>query len=68
MPLEVYDHTKSKWAVAAERWLRQALSDVISGYDALPAVSAAEACLKIEAHEQEPDEDLLDAPEEPEGP
>jgi hypothetical protein len=55
-----FDHTRSLWLVAADFWLRRARNDVASGYDALPAVSAAQACLEIEARECPVDWDLLD--------
>ena len=61
--MQRYDHTRSVWSVAAERWLRRALSDVLDGKDAIPAVDAALAALRIEAGELPEDEGLLDAPE-----
>lgn len=60
MAMEVYDHRKSVWSVAAERHLRQALADLADGIDAIPATDSALRCLWIEAGERPPDEDLLD--------
>lgn len=54
-----YDHTRSKWAVAALGWLEEAVLAVTGGTDALPAVTAAHACLRIEVGEQAEDPDLL---------
>lgn len=64
-PMVVYDHTASPWAVAAKGWLEQAMDDLLSGHDALPALDAAVHCLKIEAHElpDDYDEELLFPPE-----
>lgn len=60
MSMQVYDHAKSVWSVAAERHLRQALSDVISGADAIRATTAALDCLRIEAGELPEDDELLE--------
>ena len=49
----------SEWAQAAEHYLEQALDDVRIMDDAIPAVSAALACLRMEVGELPPDEDLL---------
>jgi hypothetical protein len=49
MPMYVY--TMSEAAKVAERLLRDALSDVQSGRDAIPAVSGALAALRVEAGE-----------------
>jgi hypothetical protein len=59
-PFDAYDHTRWLWPVAADFWLRKALDDVASGNDALEAVSAARACLEIEARERPVDWGLLD--------
>lgn len=59
-PFDTFDHTRYLWMVAADFWLSRARYDVASGYDALPAVSAAQACLEIEARERPVDEILLD--------
>jgi hypothetical protein len=62
--LRVYDHTKSQWAVAAEKYLLEALDDVRSGYDAIPAAGRALDALRIEQGELPPDPDLLETGEE----
>ena len=65
MPLDVYDHTKHRWSLAAERWLRKALAEVIDGGDALIYADGAKACLEIEAGIREPDMALIEeAPED----
>jgi hypothetical protein len=57
---DAFDHTRYLWSVAADFWLRKALDDVASGNDAQEAVSAARACLEIEARERPVDWGLLD--------
>ena len=59
MAMEVFDHTRSAWSVTAEKWLAQALDDVWSGHDAVPAAEAAVAALRAECGEQAPETDLL---------
>jgi hypothetical protein len=58
--LDAYDYTRWLWAVAADFWLGRARYLVASGCDALEAVSAAQACLEIEARERPVDWGLLD--------
>ncbi len=57
-------YTPGPYAQAAERWLTKALSQVRDGLDALPAISAAEAALRIEAGEIPADPELLEPPDD----
>lgn len=60
MPMELFDYTRSPWSVAAKYHLGQALDAVVSGLDALASVSAAQACLEMEAGEIPKDYSLID--------
>ena len=60
MSMKVFDHRQSVWSVAAERHLRQALDDLISGTDPIPETDAALACLRIQVGELPPDMELLE--------
>jgi hypothetical protein len=60
MSMQVYEHRKSVWSVAAERHLRQALDDLASGLDPIPETDAALACLRISVGELPPDMGLLE--------
>jgi hypothetical protein len=58
MPLEHY--VQSRHGSSALIYIEQARRYIQTGVDAIPALEAALACLRIEAGEQPPDPDLIE--------